>query len=172
MSVVAPVMAVRPMAMTPAVISPTTMGAMPRWTASRQGEPSKWFQTRETPKVSTEAGRKNPPKASRAPIDAGDVIADDDHHQHVRARGELAQAVDVAELVVAQPMIGFDGQRLHLRQHRGAPADGEDGKKGEDAEQVEIRMAGRGHEGADIYFRRLLVGARAVRGQRSCAMGR
>ena len=70
-----------------------------------------------------------------APGGAGDAVADDRHHQHVRSRSDLAQAVRVAKLVLGEPVLLVHGVMLQRRQDGRATAYGEQGQHAEDANE-------------------------------------
>src|SRR6266542_2289424 len=80
-------------------------------------------------------------------------LADRRHHHHVRPGGDLAEAVEMDELLEGEPVIPLDGERLELRERGQPPADRQERQIGEDPEEGE-ELAHRGESaGASVRGR-------------------
>ena len=70
-------------------------------------------------------GTKNANCSDQRAGDPGDAFADGRNHHHVRAGRYLADAVDMDQLRIGEPMMDVGDQSLHLRERRHTAADGE-----------------------------------------------
>ena len=75
-----------------------------------------------------QAGREEKrDQGDQCPRDVPDDHADRSDHHHVRAGGELTQAVEMQQFRKGQPVVGIDRELLHFWEGGHAAADGEEG---------------------------------------------